>query len=309
MNRHIKKYYFYFLARIFDIFKQYEKSISYYSKVIKYRTFFWDVQKRYAYSFEKGPKNSSLQIQGGIGDFLQHLPFMLKNKSIDYIVATHYLDAKTFFDDLGIKVKKYYFYINLDEYKAVREKLNKLNHSYICPRSLFFANSPFDPQAHSNIEKLFTVGIHMGASILGSDKALSVNFIRSLIKELIALNYKIILFGTHEEIRLLNMAANKNISTPTNKKIIYSLPLVSHCNLFIGSDSVFKTMASMLKITTIVLHEDIVNNFRDRVFIKPYVDREVMFVYRYKMLEGAEINRAIEYVLEICRSKFNIHKN
>ncbi len=305
MNRHFKKYYFYFLARFFDFLKQYEKSISYYSKVVRYRTFFWDVQHRYASAYQKSNRDSSFQIHGGIGDFLQHLPFILKNKSTDYIVATHYLDARIFFESLGIKVKQYFFYSNLDEYRLIREKLKKLNHSYICPRSLFFKQSPFKSKALLNLKKDFTIGIHMGSSKLGPNKALSEGFVRDLVKELGAKNYKIILFGTREEMKPLKLTPNKNLMIPMSAKIMDSLSLVNQCDLFIGSDSVFKTMASMLKIPTIVLHEDSANHFRDRVFIRPYVDTKIMFVYKYKKLQGSEIKKAIQYVSKICREQFH----
>jgi ADP-heptose:LPS heptosyltransferase len=258
-------------------------------------------------TFQKVPKNYSLQIHGGIGDFLQHLPFILKNKSTDYIVATHYLDARKFFEDLGIKVKQYYFYSDLDEYRSIRQKLKKLKRSYICPRSLFFERPPFKPKAHLDLAKHFTIGIHMGSSKLGPNKALSKAFVEDLIKKLNTLHYKIILFGTLDEIKPLHLKPNKNLMVLNNKKIVDSLSMVSQCDLFIGSDSVFKTMASMLKISTIVLFKDSANHFRDRVFINPYVDHEVMHVYKYKTLEGIENAEAMQYVLEICQSHFN-HK-
>ena len=65
---------------------------------------------------QKSSKNAFLEIQGGIGDFLQHLPFILENKSAQYIVATHFKGAQLFFKALGIKVNKYYFYSNKEEY-------------------------------------------------------------------------------------------------------------------------------------------------------------------------------------------------
>ena len=102
MNRHIKKYYFYFLARFFDLLGKPDKSFASFAKVIRYRTFFWDVQKRYIAAYQKSSKKSYLEIHGGVGDFLQHLPFLLKHKSAKYIVATHFLAAKAFFENLGI---------------------------------------------------------------------------------------------------------------------------------------------------------------------------------------------------------------
>ena len=282
MNRHFKKYYFYFLARIFDSLGLYEKSVPCYAETIRFRSFFWDSQARYKKAITKNPKKMTLQIQGGIGDFLQHLPFILKNKSTDYIVATHYLDAKIFFEGLGINVKQYYFYSNLDEYRVISEKLKKLKYSYVCPRDLFFKQSPFKSEAQSNHKKHMTVGIHMGSSKLGANKALSRIFVKGLLKALIPLHYKIILFGTREEIKPLNLKSNNNLMMPFSKKIMDSLSLVHQCDFFVGSDSAFKTMASMLKIPTIVLHVNSPNHFRDRVFIKPYLNSKVMFVYKYK---------------------------
>jgi ADP-heptose:LPS heptosyltransferase len=301
MNRHFKKYYFYFLARIFDSLGLYEKSVSCYAETIRFRSFFWDSQARYAKAIIKNPKKITLQIQGGIGDFLQHLPFIIKNQSIDYIVATHYRDAKIFFEALGVKVKQYYFYSNRDEHRVIREKLKKLKYTYVCPRDLFFKQSPFTSELHLKPKKHRTIGIHMGSSQLGADKALSRAFVKDLLKAFIPLHYKIILFGTREEIKPLNLAAHKNLMIPISKKIADSLSLVHQCDFFIGSDSAFKTMASMLKIPTIVLHEDSPNHFRDRVFITPYLNSKVMFVYKYKKLQGLEIKKAVQYVLTICQ--------
>ena len=149
----------------------------------------------------------------------------------------------------------------------------------------------------------------MGASKIEPHKALSTEFAQNLIKELIALNYKIILFGTSGEIKALEIESNQSLIIPTSTKIIDSLSLVSHCDFFIGSDSAFKTMASMLKIPTIVLYENSVNPFRDRVFIKPYLDLKVMSVYKYKKLENDEIKKAIQYSLQICQLHFNAQNN
>jgi hypothetical protein len=112
MNRHFKKYYFYFLARIFDSLGLYEKSVHCYAETIRFRSFFWDSQARYAIAITKNPKKINLQIQGGIGDFLQHLPFILKNKSIDYLgcdidFLKEYLESK-FVDGMTWKNKGFY---------------------------------------------------------------------------------------------------------------------------------------------------------------------------------------------------------
>ncbi len=306
MNRHFKKYYFYFVARVFDFLGCYEKSIASYSKVIRYRTFFWDVQTRYAHACQNSSKTCAFQIHGGIGDFLQHLPFILKNKSAHYVVLSHYEDAPKFFSSLGIKLKEFHFYSSLDEYRAIREKLKYFTQSYICPRSLFFERQPFNSEINLNLKSKFIIGIHAGSSKLGANKALSKEFVKALTKHLIASNYKIILFGAPDELKKLNISSNKNLMIPISKKITDSLSLVSHCNFFVGSDSVFKTMASMLKISSIVFCEDNKNNFRDRVFIKPYLNHKVMHVYKYKKLEGMEVKKAIRYVSELCHEQFKV---
>jgi hypothetical protein len=72
----------------------------------------------------------------------------------------------------------------------------------------------------------------------------------------------------------------------------------------IASDSVFKTMASMLKIPSIVLHKDNSNHFRDRTFIEPYVKAHCMSVYKYKSLEGKEVDTALAFTIEAINRLF-----
>ncbi|QDC96536.1 glycosyltransferase family 9 protein [Candidatus Methylopumilus universalis] len=305
MNRHFKKYYFYFLARLLDLFGLYDRSFSSYAKAIQYRTFLWDVQNRYIAAYQKSSKNAFLEIQGGIGDFLQHLPFILENKSAQYIVATHFKGAQLFFKALGIKVNKYYFYSNKEEYRSIRETLKKEEYSQSCPRVLFFQQSPFVSYKKIRNKKKRVIGIHPGASALGSSKAIPMSFTQELIKQLIQMGYKIILFGTKKELSDIKISKNKDIILASDKNIIKNLSFVQYCDLLIGSDSVFKTMASMIKIPTIVLHQNTKNNFRDRVFIKPYLKNHMMHVYKYNNFNKQEIKFALHYVLNILSLKFN----
>ena len=305
MNRHFKKYYFYFLARLLDLFGEYDKSFSSYAKVIQYRTFLWDVQNRYIAAYQKSSKNTYLEIQGGIGDFLQHLPFILKNKSAHYIVATHFKGAQLFFKALGIKVNKYYFYSNKEEYRSIREILKKEEYSQSCPRVLFFQQSPFVSYKKIRNKKKGVIGIHRGASALGSSKVIPATFIKDLVTQLNQMGYKIILFGTKKELSDIEISQNEDIIFASDENIIKNLSFVQHCDLLIGSDSVFKTMASMIKIPTIVLHQNTKNNFRDRVFIQPYLKNHMMHVYKYNNFSKQEIKFVLHYVLSIISLKFN----
>ncbi len=305
MNRHIKKYYFYFLARLLDFFGQYDKSFANYGKVIRYRTFFMDVQSRYNAAYQKSSKDFSIEIHGGIGDFLQHLPFILNNKSAHYIVATHFKGAPSFFKSLNIKVDQFYFYSNKEEYRAIRNLIRKNVHAYVCPRALFFKVSPFGNPIKSKNTKRKTIGIHAGASSLGSHKAIPAGFTKQILAYLNRENYKIILFGTKKELSQMQGLKNKDIVFASDKNIIKNLALVNDCDLLIGSDSVFKTMASMLKKPTIVLHQNIKNNFRDRVFITPYIKEQLMYVYKYTNFNKTDMKSALQFISNVMNLELN----
>lgn len=305
MNRHFKKYYFYFLARLFDLLRLYDKSFAYYAKVIQFRTFFWDVQSRYVAAYQKSSKDFAIEIHGGIGDFLQHLPFILKNKSSRYIVATHFKGAPSFFKSLKVKVDRYYFYSNIEEYRAIRNFLKEHKHSYICPRALFFKVFPFDKLKALHHTQGKWVGIHPGASSLGSYKAIPVEFIKMLVRYLNQEGFKVILFGTKHELSKMQRLKNKNTLFASDTNIIKNLSRVDHCDFFIGSDSVFKTMASMLKKPTIVLHQKHKNNFRDRVFIKPYINEHMMFVHPYTNFNKHEMKSALQFISNVMKLKLN----
>ena len=304
MNRHFKKYYFYFVARFLDLIGNYDHSIAYYSNVIQIRTFFWDVQKRYSAAYQKSSKKYYLEIHGGVGDFLQHLPFVLKNKSAKYIVATHFLAAKAFFESLGIQVSKYYFYNNADEYRAIRQELRKLSHSYWCPKQVFFDVMPFKVEKKPKLKTDIVIGLQIGSSRL-TNSPLSIKFALKLVHALLNMRCSIILFGTKKEIDQLKLKASKGLFFATDKDITKNLSLVQFCDLLIGGESVFKTMSSMSKIKTLVIHEDNNNRFRDRVFTYPYIREGVMHVYKYKDLEN-EIPLVINFTSHLIRNELKL---
>ena len=309
MNRHIKKYYFYFLARFFDLLGKPDKSFASFAKVIRYRTFFWDVQSRYNAAYQKSSKDFFIEIHGGIGDFLQHLPFILKNKSARYIVATHFKGAPAFFKLLNVKVNQYYFYSKKKEYREIRELLKKNEHAFICPRALFFKGSPFGTPGVIKKTKRKTIGIHGGSSTHASNKAIPVGFTMKLIDYLNQEGFKIILFGTKKELNEIQNLKNKDIVFASDENIIKNLSLVTYCDFFIGSDSVFKTMASMLKKPTIVLHHNIKNNFRDRVFISPYIKERLMHVYKYSNFNKREMKSALNFISNVMNVELKILKD
>jgi ADP-heptose:LPS heptosyltransferase len=138
----------------------------------------------------------------------------------------------------------------------------------------------------------------MGSSKLAAGKALSPDFVLKLLTWLMHAKYKIILFGTKDELKSLHIKTHRAILLATDQDVIKNLSLVHQCDLMVASDSVFKTMASMLKIPSIVLHKDNKNPFRDRTFIEPYVKAYCMTVYKYKTLEGSEVDTALAFTIK-----------
>ena len=304
MNRHFKKYYFYFVARFLDLIGQHDHSIVFYSQVIQIRTFFWDVQLRYIAAYQKSSKKCYLEIHGGVGDFLQHLPFILKNKSAKYIVATHFMSAKLFFESLGIHVSKYYFYNNADEHRLIRRELKKFSVSYWCPKKVFFDHIPFKTKNKPTLKTDVVIGLQIGSSRL-TNSPLSVKFALKLVDKLLKMGCSIILFGTKKEIDQLKLKPRKELFFATDKDITKNLSLVQYCNLLVGGESVFKTMSSMSKIQTLVIHEDNNNRYRDRVFIHPYIQEDIMHVYKYKHLEK-EIPLIISFASHLIRNELKL---
>ena len=148
------------------------------------------------------------------------------------------------------------------------------------------------------LKKPYVIGIHMGSSKLAAGKALSPDFVLKLLALLLHAQYKIILFGTKNELKSLHIKTERRMRLAQDQNVIKNLSLVNQCDLMIASDSVFKTMASMLNIPSIVIHKDNKNPFRDRTFIEPYVKAGSMSVYKYKSLEGHEVDTALAFTMK-----------
>ena len=64
-------------------------------------------------------------------------------------------------------------------------------------------------------------------------------------------------------------------------------------------------MASMLKKPTVVLYQNHKNNFRDRVFIKPYINKHVMHVYQYTNFNKREMQSALQFISNAMNTELN----
>lgn len=234
-------------------------------------------------------------IRGGIGDILQSIPFVLENKSLEYIVITHCSKAFEIFKNLQVENIQYIYFKDLNSLKNAELKLFeylKLNFSEaeLCPRSLYFQKYPFDDDlAAPNFEKNNKpiIGIHPFGSEFSNNvyiKTLgkfSKNIDMSVIESIICDNFNYFIFGLDHELSEFKLREMDNIKYIKYDNILHSLNSVKYCDKFISSDSGFKTMSSMLKIKTYCLIPDIQDQFRDDNFIYPYVKDKVMNVYKF----------------------------
>jgi hypothetical protein len=87
-----------------------------------------------------------LYIEGGIGDFLQNIPFIAANKqhNIRYLVAVHFKGAYDLFELLGIKPEKFIYFETIEEKNRLLNGLNYGETIFKCPRAYFFEQPPFD---------------------------------------------------------------------------------------------------------------------------------------------------------------------
>ena len=319
MNRHIKKYYFYLLGIFYDFLKRYDDAVDAYSKVLRYRFFFANTSVRFEKAYAKSTKTknnkkSSLMICGGVGDFLQHLPYMLNNKSNNYSIITHFPKAKDFFETIGVQVDKIYIFSDRSEEKSIVASISKEMNVYRCPRNLFMDNFPFLPEALIFDNHYPVVGIHAGGSSYAVNKdiksgnipkTLPKKYIDGLLKELNTLEVNIIFFGMKNEIETFDIEENAKLKFACHADITKNLSVVSQCNAFIGSDSAFKTMSSMLRIPTIILCSAPKNNFRDRMFINPYIKCHVMSAFKYSDFSDGEIIEAVIYTKKTLLKMLN----
>lgn len=304
LNRHIKKYYFYFLGLYYSYLNRYDDAIEAYSKVMRYRFFFADVQSKFEQVYKKRMLKSSLLITGGVGDFLQCIEYIVKNPSNDYVVITHFPKAKEFFEAFGIKINQVHVFSNVIEEKLISSNVFNSGLIYKCPRNLFFENNPLNITIKASNENNYpTVGLHMSGSDFAAKlrvgltpKALPHTFIHHLLNYLQNLNLNVIFFATQKEISELGIKENLKLQIACDKDITKNLSLVARCNAFIGSDSAFKTMSSMLKIPTIILYAKEKNNFRDRMFINPYIKERIVFPFQYSTLSNKEMDEIIIFI-------------
>jgi len=259
-------------------------------------------------------------LQGGIGDFLQCMPFIKRNQAnhLSYVVITHLKEAEKFFNSIGIKPEKIFFFSSLDEQNKILSSLPKENNYIACPRNSYFDESPFEKK-----ELLFkntkpTIGIQINGSKFSIETQKKIGLISKaipaeLIHKLASPTYNLMIFGLKEELLQLNIPETENLKLVSFKNPADSLAYVSQCDAIIGSDSSIKTMSAMQRIPTFVWLGDYDDGPRDSWFIDPYLKDEIMEVFRYKNIEidfTNGINKTRKFIEKITsRNPNEIYKS
>jgi len=223
--------------------------------------------------------------EGGVGDTLQHLPFILANPKANYCFLNHYSGAKELWKYLKIKPKFVGRYKNDEEKLAFLDGMGLKEPMEAIPRMQYFNQNPFPKQKPLFDNGRPTVGLHLCGSKYSTDNYIKHGAITKTIPAdiIFALDhYNLIIFGLPEEITRLNIKPSSNRKFVSYLDIAKSLSYVEQCDAMVAADSSIKTMSSMLKIPTFVWLSDQPDHFRDAVFISPYVNDGVMKIYKYK---------------------------
>jgi len=243
-------------------------------------------------------------LLGGIGDFLQCLPFIDANKDKPYRYAcvSHLKGAKEFWNAVGLELEGLFIFKNMDEQNQILNALPKSVKYVHCPRAQYFPEFPF------NLEKpLFTngkpvVGVHINGSAFAIDTQKRFGMIlksipAKVIKELKSKEYNLMVFGLEEELRGTGLRQSETLKFVCHENPAKSLAYVNQCHAVVGSDSGIKTLSSMMKIPTFVWLGDYHDEPRDQMFIDPYIKDGVMKVFRYKDV-NAQFERGMEMTKE-----------
>ncbi len=191
-------------------------------------------------------------VIGGIGDFLQVIESAKIEQEID--VFTHYKDAKKFWDRLNIKANIF----------PLEEAQTMLRGTPL--------ERKFFPKFRKKIG-IHPIGSHFSNNYWAAQKK-PLKFIpQEVLKQIINDEHDYYIFCTESERNNYpDIVDYQNVKFISEPNIWDSFEFAKGCDMFIGVDSAFKTFTVMNKIPTLVLIGNYEDNFRDAMFITPYVD-------------------------------------
>ena len=251
-------------------------------------------------------------VNGGIGDFLQCLPFMLLNREENYIVNSHFKNAPAFFNAFDLEKIQFLKFNNVEELKSNYASLDPAT-TLECPRYVF---GRFNFGMHHEIQveqkidqfkdsKKPIIAIHPFGSSFANEVYKQIanetkNISKEIVKELIKPSFNYFIFGSEQEISTLDIPESENVKHISFKNILTSLSAVRYCDQLIGADSCFKTASSMQNIKTTCLISSIEDHIRDKFFLDPYVENGVMTVLKIQN----EIDKLTKTVYEKYNTNF-----
>jgi len=254
-------------------------------------------------------------VRGGVGDFLQTLWFISNNSNEEYIVHTHFKDAKDFFASFNVNNVDAYIFESIEEHDMQVDEIlkkhgeNSDKNIREVPRA-YYSSISFDPKIQEEadyIVKTFAsektiIGIHPFGSKFSfkvhKDFSLPIKFIPAeVIKELISNDNNYLIYGTKSELKDYGIQESDNVKFVCFDNILKSLATINHCCKFLGVDSCFKTLSANSRIPTFVMLGDFKDDIRDSMFINQYEKDGVMKVFRY-----TNFNNQKEEILSAMKS-------
>jgi hypothetical protein len=243
-------------------------------------------------------------VRGGMGDFLQCSWFISNNKTQHFIVHTHFKQAESFFKNLGAENCSFYYFDNIEDHDSQVDNIindhgeNSTTNIRECPRAFYSdinlsQNSKDEAKSFSGKFKNNNpiIGIHPFGSQFSFDVYSKFNLPTKhipsdAVREIINDDYNYIIFGSQSQLDSYGIQESENI-LHTNMGIESCLELVKSCAKFIGTDSCFKTMSSMIKIPTFCTLGDFQDPTRDQFFINQYEKDNIMQVFRYSDMQNS----------------------
>lgn len=243
-------------------------------------------------------------VRGGIGDLLQNFWFIKSNPKSEYLVHTHFENAKDIFDHLGVSNCHFYNFNDMDSHND-QVDLIKSNHSDEDQKNIsetpraFYSDLDFGDEANSIAENFVNsfpvkkdiIGIHPFRSQFAYSvynhfdlpaKEIPVDIVQKIINDN---DNNYLIFGSEKDFSAYGLKESSNVKFVCFKNILHSLSTVKYCKALIGLDSCFKSMSSMQRIKTICIIGQFKDETRDAMFINQYEKDGVMKVYRLKNFE------------------------
>ena len=243
------------------------------------------------------PDNNLYLIDGGIGDFLQFVPFMLQYKR-RYFVLTHFKGAKELMLSLNVTPDIVMYYSTEPEKVEKVKQVAQHNSITQCPRHFYFYDNPLPKQNPLFDNGKKTIGVHLNGSKFSLRWQIAHNMVtKSIPPKIIEAfkDYNVIVFGLPEDLQ--GLEESDTVKFICYKDIAKSFAYVEQCDYVVAADSSVKTMSSMLRIPTFVWMADNEDPFRDKVFINRYVEDGIMKTFKYKDA-FAEVDEGIRQTLE-----------